>query len=65
MCPPVAEAVNMTEVGKMPANRKADESRRLTVAGLIAVSAATLLMMAWAIFPSAAFADARTPCPAT
>ena len=47
----------MTEVEKMPANRKANDSRRLTVAGLIAVTAATLLMMAWAIFPSAAFAD--------
>ena len=35
----------------MPANRKTNESRRLTVAGLIAVTAATLLMMAWAIFP--------------
>ena len=32
------------------------ESKRLTTAGLIAVTAATLLMMAWAIFPSAAFA---------
>jgi hypothetical protein len=41
----------------MPANRKANESRRLTVAGLIAVTAATLLMMAWAIFPTAALAD--------
>ena len=43
----------------MPANRKANESRRLTVAGLIAVTAATLLMMAWAIFPAAAFADGQ------
>ena len=43
----------------MPANRKANESRRLTVAGLIAVTAATLLMMAWAIFPSAAFASTQ------
>jgi hypothetical protein len=33
------------------------ESKRLTTAGLIAVTAATLLMMAWAIFPTAAFAD--------
>jgi hypothetical protein len=41
----------------MPANRKANESKRLTVAGLIAVTAATLLMMAWAIFPTAALAD--------
>jgi hypothetical protein len=30
------------------------ESKRLTTAGLIAVTAATLLMMAWAIFPTAA-----------
>ena len=30
------------------------ESKRLTTAGLIAVTAATLLMMAWAVFPSAA-----------
>ena len=44
----------------MPANRKTNESRRLTVAGLIAVTAATLLMMAWAIFPDAAFADERS-----
>jgi hypothetical protein len=44
----------MTEVGKMPANRKANESRRLTVAGLIAVTTATLLMMGWAIFPTSA-----------
>jgi hypothetical protein len=40
----------------MPAERKTDKSRRLTAAGLIAVTAATLLMMAWAIFPTAAFA---------
>jgi hypothetical protein len=53
----------MTEVGKMPANRKTNESRRLTVAGLIAVTAATLLMMGWAIFPSAAGAVAEQ-CPA-
>ena len=33
------------------------ESRRLTTAGLIAVTAATLLMLAWAIFPAAAFAN--------
>jgi hypothetical protein len=45
------------EVGKMPAQRKTNQSRRLTAAGLIAVTAATLLMMAWAIFPTAAFAD--------
>jgi hypothetical protein len=36
--------------------RRAKQSKRLTVAGLIAVSAATLLMMLWAIFPTAAFA---------
>jgi hypothetical protein len=45
------------EVGKMPAERKTNQSTRLTAAGLIAVTAATLLMMAWAIFPTAAFAD--------
>ena len=33
------------------------ETKRLTTAGLIAVTAATLLMMAWAIFPSAAGAS--------
>ncbi len=36
----------------MPAQRKRHQSRWLTVAGLIAVTAATLLMMAWAIFPT-------------
>jgi hypothetical protein len=36
--------------------RRAKKSKRLTVAGLIAVSAATLLMMVWAVFPTAAFA---------
>jgi hypothetical protein len=41
----------------MPAERKTNQSRGLTAAGLIAVTAATLLMMAWAIFPTAAFAD--------
>ena len=41
----------------MPAHQKVKQSRRFTTAGLIAVSAATLLMMAWAIFPTAAFAD--------
>jgi len=40
----------------MPAQRKTDQSRRRTAAGLIAVTAGTLLMMAWAIFPTAAFA---------
>ena len=40
----------------MPAQRKTTESRRLTAAGLIAVTAATLLMMVWAIFPSPAVA---------
>jgi Prealbumin-like fold domain len=44
------------EVGKMPAQRKTNQSRRLTGAGLIAVTAATLLMMVWVIFPTAAFA---------
>ena len=41
----------------MPAQRKTNQSRRLTAAGLIAVTAATLLMMAWAIFPTSAFAN--------
>jgi hypothetical protein len=45
------------EVGKMPAERKTNQSRRLTAAGLIAVTAATLLMMGWAILPNAAFAS--------
>jgi hypothetical protein len=40
----------------MPAQRKTDQSRRRTAAGLIAVTAGTLLMMVWAIFPTAAFA---------
>jgi hypothetical protein len=40
----------------MPAQRNTNQSKRLTAAGLIAVTAATLLMMAWAIFPTAAFA---------
>jgi hypothetical protein len=48
------------EVGKMPAQRKTNQSRRLTAAGLIAVTAATLLMMAWAIFPTAAFASTES-----
>jgi len=33
-----------------------NEGRRLTTAGLIALTGATLLMMVWAIFPTAAFA---------
>ena len=41
----------------MPAQRNTNQSRRLTGAGLIAVTAATLLMMAWAIFPTPAFAN--------
>jgi hypothetical protein len=45
------------EVGKMPAERKTNQSRGLTAAGLIAVTAATLLMMAWAIFPTPALAN--------
>jgi hypothetical protein len=40
----------------MPAHGRNRQSRRLTTAGLIAVSAATILMMAWAVFPTAAFA---------
>ena len=57
----------------MPAARKTNQSNRLTAAGLIAVTAATLLMMAWAIFPNPAFADGtlnwagngadKLPCP--
>jgi len=39
----------------MPAQRKTNH-RGLTGAGLIAVTAATLLMLVWAIFPTAAFA---------
>jgi uncharacterized repeat protein (TIGR01451 family) len=45
------------EVGKMPAERKKNQSKGLTAAGLIAVTAATLLMMAWAIFPNPAVAS--------
>jgi hypothetical protein len=37
------------------------ESKRLTTAGLIAVTAATLLMMGWAIFPTPAAATHVTP----
>ena len=39
----------------MPEN-KASQSRRRTVAGLIMVSAASVLMLVWAVFPTAAFA---------
>ena len=45
----------------MPAQRKTNQSNRLTGAGLIAVTAATLLMMAWAIFPTPAVATHVTP----
>ena len=38
----------------MPAQRRATQGRRLTTAGLIAMTAATLLMGVWAIFPSPA-----------
>jgi hypothetical protein len=58
--PQVAETVNTMEVGKMPAESKANQSKRLTAAGLIAVTAATLLMMVWAIFPTAAFASTES-----
>jgi uncharacterized repeat protein (TIGR01451 family) len=51
------------EVGKMPAQRKTNQSRGLTAAGLIAVTAATLLMMAWAIFPTPALATHVNPVP--
>jgi hypothetical protein len=43
----------------MPAERRKRQSRRLTVAGLITVSAATVLMAAWVIFPAAAFASTQ------
>jgi uncharacterized repeat protein (TIGR01451 family) len=49
------------EVGKMPAQRKTNQSSRLTAAGLIAVTAATLLMMVWAIFPTPAVATHVSP----
>jgi hypothetical protein len=52
------------EVGKMPAQRKTKQSRGLTAAGLIAVSAATLLMMALAVL-TAAPAIANDGCPHT
>jgi hypothetical protein len=45
----------------MPAERNTNQSRRLTAAGLIAVTAATLLMMAWAILPTPAFANGTFP----
>ena len=41
----------------MPVHRTNTQGRRLTTAGLMAFSAATLLMMAWVIFPTAAFAS--------
>jgi hypothetical protein len=46
----------------MPAANRSGgrERRRLTTAGLIAISAATLLMTAWAVFPSPAFASAES-----
>jgi hypothetical protein len=47
----------------MPAQRKMNQSTRLTAAGLMAVTAATLLMMAWAIFPTAAGAAPGDDCP--
>jgi len=40
---------------------KAKQNRRRTLAGLIMVSAATALMLAWAVFPTAAFADGTIP----
>src|SRR5215510_11788545 len=40
----------------MPADGNHQRNRRLTTAGLIAVSAATILMAGWAAFPTAAFA---------
>ena len=44
----------------MPAQRNTSQSRRLTASGLIAGAAATLPMMAWAVFPSAALAGTGT-----
>jgi len=49
------------EVGKMPAQSRTNQSKRLTGAGLIAVTAATLLMMVWAIFPTPAAATHVAP----
>jgi hypothetical protein len=40
----------------MPARRKKEQSRGLAAVGLIAVTAGTLLTMAWVIFPTAALA---------
>src|SRR5262245_55102242 len=40
-------------------------SRRLTTAGLIGVTTGTLLLMAWAIFPGAAVANAPVNTPWT
>ena len=40
----------------MPAGHRSEQSRRLTLGGLLAMSAATLLMSTWAVFPTAAFA---------
>jgi uncharacterized repeat protein (TIGR01451 family) len=45
----------------MPAQRNTNQSKRLTAAGLIAVTAATLLMMVWAIFPTPAVATHVAP----
>jgi uncharacterized repeat protein (TIGR01451 family) len=45
----------------MPAERKTNHSGGLTAAGLIAVTAATLLTMAWAIFPTPAAATHVSP----
>ena len=44
----------------MHAQGRNGQGRRLTTAGLIAVSAATIVMMAWTIFPTAAFAGSGT-----
>jgi hypothetical protein len=46
----------------MPAQRKTNQSRRLTAAGLIAVSAATLIVASLAVFASPALGDAGN-CP--
>lgn len=40
----------------MPGAHRTTNERKYTTAGLIAATLATLIMMAWAIFPSAAFA---------
>src|SRR5262245_40732715 len=47
----------------MPEGRKVDRGRGLSAAGLIAATAATLLMMVWAVFPTSAGASHGTVTP--